>query len=126
MAKSGDSLFQPIPKGWNAFIYTLAGNIYLGPSGSMVTPLKPYHTLILSAKDDQNGVLIESASDDAHFVLIAGEPLDQPIVQHGPFVVTSNEEVYQAFEDYQLGKNGFEGAQEWASEIGGRKIKAFA
>ena len=126
MKKSGDTLFQDIPSGWNAFIYTLAGNIYLGPSGSMVTPLKPFHTLILSSKAEQNGVLVESASGDVHFVLIAGEPLDQPIVQYGPFVVTSQEEVYQAFEDYQKGKNGFEGAQEWASDIGGRKIKGSA
>lgn len=126
MKKSGESIFQPIPKGWNAFIYTLEGNLYLGPSGSMVTPLKPFHTLILSAKEDQNGILVESASDDVHFVLIAGEPLDQPIVSYGPFVVTSQEEVYQAFEDYQTGKNGFEGAQEWKSEIGGRKIKGSA
>jgi hypothetical protein len=38
--------------------------------------------------------------------------------------VTSQEEVMQAFEDYREGKNGFEGAPEWKSDIGGRKITA--
>ena len=70
----------------------------------MVHPVKAFHTSILTSKDGQNGVLIESASDDCHFVLISGEPLDQPIVQHGPFVVTSQEEVYQAFDDFRQGR----------------------
>lgn len=51
-------------------------------------------------------------------VLIAGTPLDQKIVQYGPFVVTSQEEVYQAFMDYQTHSNGFERAKGWKSEIG--------
>lgn len=50
--------------------------------------------------------------------MIAGEPLDQPVVQHGPFVLTSREEVMQAFEDFSMHKNGFERAQGWESEIG--------
>ena len=39
-------------------------------------------------------------------------------VQTGPFVVTSNEEVYQAMRDYQSNMNGFERARGWQSEIG--------
>ncbi|KAL7007739.1 RNA pol II transcription cofactor [Cystobasidiomycetes sp. EMM_F5] len=124
ISKAGESVFQPIPKGWSSFLYTLTGDIFVGPSGSMVTPLKPYHTVILTSKEGQDGVLIESATDNVRFVLIAGEPLDQEIVQHGPFVLTSQEEVRQAFMDYQMGRNGFEGAHEWASQIGGRQIKA--
>ena len=90
----------------------------------MVTPLKPYHTIPLTSKNDQTGVFIESASDDVHFVLIAGEPLQQEIVQHGPFVASSQAGIRQAFADYQAQSNGFEGAHDWASDIGGRKIKA--
>jgi hypothetical protein len=49
--------------------------------------------------------------------LIGGEPLNEPIVQHGPFVMNTKEEIYQAFEDYQQGKNGFEGSHGWESKI---------
>jgi len=124
ISKSGEKWWQPIPQGWSAFIYSISGNIYVGPEGSMITPVRQFHTTILSSKEGQDGVLIEAASDDVHFVLIAGQPLDQKIVQYGPFVVTSQEEVMQAFEDYREGKNGFEGAPEWKSDIGGRKITA--
>lgn len=124
IAKSGEKWWQPLPQGWSAFIYTIAGSIYVGPEGSMVTPVRQFHTTILTSKDGQDGVLIEAASDNVHFVLIAGQPLEQKIVQYGPFVVTSQEEVMQAFEDYREGKNGFEGAPEWKSEIGNRRIKA--
>lgn len=44
-----------------------------------------YHTLVLSNADNENGVEIEAAVDDTEVVLISGEPLDQPVVQYGPF-----------------------------------------
>ena len=124
ITKSGESVFQPIPSGWTAFIYTLTGDIFVGPQGSQIQSLKPHHTVILTSKDGQDGILVESASDDVHFVLIAGEPLDQEIHQHGPFVLASQSEVRQAFEDYRYAKNGFESAANWASQIGGRQLKA--
>lgn len=51
-------------------------------------------------------------------VLVAGLPLDQKVVQYGPFVLNSQEEVYQALMDYQTQSNGFERAAGWQSEIG--------
>lgn len=45
-------------------------------------------------------------------------PLDQPVVQYGPFVLTTKEDVYQAIMDYQSHENGFERAKDWKSEIG--------
>ena len=51
-------------------------------------------------------------------MLIAGLPLDQKIVQHGPFVVSSQQDVYQAMMDFQTNSNGFERGKGWRSEIG--------
>jgi redox-sensitive bicupin YhaK (pirin superfamily) len=51
-------------------------------------------------------------------VLLAGLPLDQKVIQYGPFVLNSQEEVYQAMYDYQTHQNGFERAKGWKSEIG--------
>ena len=49
----------------------------------------------------------------------AAEPLEQPVVQYGPFVMTSREEIHKTLIDYQFAKNGFEKAHSWKSEIGG-------
>lgn len=51
-------------------------------------------------------------------VLVAGLPLDQKVVQYGPFVLNTQDEVYQALMDYQTHSNGFERAKGWKSEIG--------
>lgn len=54
-------------------------------------------------------------------VIIAGQPLDQTVIQYGPFVLNTNEQVYEALLDYQSNSNGFERAKGWKSEIGRRK-----
>ena len=51
-------------------------------------------------------------------VIVAGTPLDQPIIQYGPFVLNSKDEVYKALMDYQTFSNGFERGRDWESEIG--------
>jgi redox-sensitive bicupin YhaK (pirin superfamily) len=60
-------------------------------------------------------------STQLHFVLIAGEPLNEPIVQHGPFVMNSEKEIHEAFEDFNYGKNGFEKAAGWKSQSGNKR-----
>jgi hypothetical protein len=51
-------------------------------------------------------------------VLIAGLPLDQKVVQYGPFVMNTEAEVQQALMDFRTYSNGFERARGWQSEIG--------
>jgi redox-sensitive bicupin YhaK (pirin superfamily) len=53
-------------------------------------------------------------------MLVAGLPLDQKVFQYGPFVLNTQEGVYQAMLDYQSSANGFERAKGWQSEIGKR------
>lgn len=139
LAKPGDRIFQEIPTGFNAFIYTLGpAPIRVGDAagpGSQVH--ERHHTLVLSNQaqisdpridpasvPQENGVWIEHAGADgaqeARLVVIAGEPLDQPVFQHGPFVMTSREEIMKTFMDYQSGTNGFENAPGWRSKIGQR------
>nr|KAG5709251.1 hypothetical protein BaRGS_018003 [Batillaria attramentaria] len=67
----GTQLKQPIPSGWNSFVYILEGKASFGPEGKQT---------------------------------------------EGPFVMTTREEIRQAIEDYQQGKNGFEKARSWASK----------
>ncbi|KAF5965858.1 pirin (iron-binding nuclear) [Fusarium coicis] len=64
----------------------------------------------------------ESQDTSARLLLIAGQILDQPIVQHGPFVSTNADGIRQAFEDFYEGKNGFERAKGWQSDNTKRRL----
>ncbi|KND01830.1 uncharacterized protein SPPG_03620 [Spizellomyces punctatus DAOM BR117] len=105
---------QSIPENWTAFMYTLDGTVVVGSSATKVDP----HTTVVLGEDGDT-LKVESA-DKAHFVVIAGQKINEPIAQHGPFVLNDRSEIMQAFMDYEMGRNGFEGAAEWASKIGGR------
>jgi quercetin 2,3-dioxygenase len=118
--KPGGSISQELPKGWNAFAYTLSGlvNFSNGPTKSPEA-VTPYHNVVFEQAGDGVTALVEEGStEDARFLLVAGQPLDQQIVQYGPFVQTSREGVYQAMMDFQTNSNGFERALNWKSEIG--------
>ncbi|WFD35565.1 hypothetical protein MCUN1_002421 [Malassezia cuniculi] len=125
----GGWVFQEIPHGWNAFIYVIEGGVAVGPSDEVH---EQYNTLVLAnpALKSQNegdakhllsnidGVRIKNPTDKpARAVLIAGEPLDHPVVQYGPFVMCSMKEVYEAIDDFRNARNGFERAATWRSEI---------
>lgn len=69
-------------------------------------------------EDEEETVLkLTGGEQGGKVVVIAGKPIGEKVVQYGPFVMNTKEEIEQAFEDYQQGKNGFEGAAEWESKI---------
>jgi redox-sensitive bicupin YhaK (pirin superfamily) len=114
----GGKVAQPLPKGWNAFAYTLEGQTIFGKDGNQTT-VEQYHNVVFEPEGEVVYAEVDAGSErSARFVLVAGTPLDQPVVQYGPFVVNSKEEVYQAVMDYQTHSNGFERAEGWESEIG--------
>jgi quercetin 2,3-dioxygenase len=119
----GGTFTQEIPDNWNCFAYTLRGlpSFSNGPSGGKAPqPTQPYHNVVFAQKggDSVEVSVEEGASESAQFILVAGEPQDQEIVQYGPFVVNSRQEVMQALTDFQTHSNGFERAKDWESEIG--------
>ncbi|KAI1307364.1 hypothetical protein EDD11_004478 [Mortierella claussenii] len=86
---------------------------------------RPHHALILSQDEEQDGeqdtLHIQTDQDEgAHFVVLAGQPLKEPVVQDRLFVLNSKEGVRQALEDFREAKNGFENAQTWRSTIAPR------
>ncbi|MCJ1226234.1 hypothetical protein MMC12_002884 [Toensbergia leucococca] len=116
--KPGGKVTQALPVGWNAFAYTLSGSTTFGV-GKDQTTVGQYHNVVFEQKGDSVSAEVEKTSgEDGRFILVAGLPLDQKVVQYGPFVLTSQEEVYQAMLDYQSHSNGFERAAGWRSEIG--------
>lgn len=115
----GGTLKQELPKGWNAFAYTLQGATTFSDGAKPETTVTPFHNVVFNQGGDfVTASVEEGASDAAHLILVAGQPLDQEIVQYGPFVTTSKEAVYQAMSDFQTATNGFERAANWESEIG--------
>jgi redox-sensitive bicupin YhaK (pirin superfamily) len=111
----GAHLAQPVPRGWNAFLYTLNGTALVGPPDAQ-RAIEPHHTVTLDAEGD--GVAVAAGPRGASFVLLSGQPLGEPIVQYGPVVMNSMEEVRAAFRDMRKGTNGFERAKGWRSLIG--------
>ncbi|KAF4241922.1 hypothetical protein CNMCM6805_003459 [Aspergillus fumigatiaffinis] len=118
--RPGGRISQPLPKGWNAFAYTLAGTAIFG-SNDATRVVKEFHNVVFDqAGDYVEASVPDNAESESRFILVAGQPLDQKVVQYGPFVLTSQEEVYQAMLDYQTASNGFERVRGWESEIGKR------
>jgi redox-sensitive bicupin YhaK (pirin superfamily) len=59
---------------------------------------------ILANTPGSDGVVIEAGAEGARALLIAGRPLNEPIAQYGPFVMNSNDEIFQAVEDFRAGR----------------------
>lgn len=57
-------------------------------------------------ENEGEGFTIEAA-EDAIVLVLSGEPLNETIIPHGPFVMNSREEIFQAFEDFTTGKFGY-------------------
>ena len=118
--KNGGKISQEIPQGWNAFVYTLEGvTSFQNGDGKMSTTM-PYHNVVFEQPGDVIVAQNEEGSEPSRFMIYAGQPLDQKIVQYGPFVMTTNEGVHDAIMDFQTNRNGFERAHNWKSEIGKR------
>ncbi|KAK4752441.1 hypothetical protein SAY87_021239 [Trapa incisa] len=103
---------QPIPEDWTAFVYVIDGEGAFG--GSSSTPAGAHNVLVLDRGDGLS--VWNNGTEPLRFVLIAGQPLNEPVVQYGPFVMNSQVQIEQAIEDYQYAKNGFEMAKQWRSQ----------
>ncbi|CZT04163.1 hypothetical protein WAI453_009608 [Rhynchosporium graminicola] len=120
--KPGGKITQNLPEGWNAFAYTLNGSTSFGV-GPDKTLVGQFHNVVFEQKGDEVFAEVpEDAEENGRFFLVAGLPLDQKVVQYGPFVLNTQEEVYQALMDFQTHSNGFERAKGWQSEIGKRMV----
>jgi redox-sensitive bicupin YhaK (pirin superfamily) len=94
---AGASFTQSLPSSHNAFVYVYRGGIGIG---DVDVPLQ--RMAILRNEPDSDGVVLRSRAA-SRVLLIAGKPLGEPIAQHGPFVMNTNEEIFQAVRDYQSG-----------------------
>lgn len=92
------SFAQPLPPTHNAFVY-----VYRGALRIAGTAIPVQRMAILRNDAEADGVVLE-ASEPTRALLIAGKPLNEPIVQYGPFVMSSQDEIMRAVQDFQAGR----------------------
>ena len=97
---AGAAFAQPLPAEHNAFVYVYRGQVTIA---GQAVPMQ--RMAILDNMPGTDGVLIE-ASEDAQLLLIAGRPLNEPIVQYGPVVMNTQQEIRQALSDIHAGRFG--------------------
>ena len=89
---------QAIPAAHNAFVYVYRGQLRVGEDA---VPVK--RMAILANGKDTDGVVL-AATAGTRAILIAGKPLGEPIAQYGPFVMNTQQEIYQTIEDFRNGR----------------------
>jgi redox-sensitive bicupin YhaK (pirin superfamily) len=94
---------QPLPTAHNAFLYVYRGSVEVIDANGNASAA-PLHRMAIRANEG-DGVRLR-ASAQAHAILIAGQPLGEPIAQHGPFVMTTREQLVQAMDDFRHGRLG--------------------
>jgi len=101
----GAKLSQPLTRGHSAFLYVYEGALRVG-SGESAATVSAHELAVLT---DGESVQLEGREPPrggrvSRAILVAGRPLGEPVAKHGPFVMSTREELIQAFEDYQSGR----------------------
>jgi quercetin 2,3-dioxygenase len=93
-------LCVPLAGGYSAFLYAYEGGAEVGAPGS--EKALPHRAAgVLSA---EGAVRVRAGKDGVRFLLLAAKPLREPVVQYGPFVMNTREEIEQALADYREGR----------------------
>jgi redox-sensitive bicupin YhaK (pirin superfamily) len=93
--KKGEELVLPVADGWNTSVVVLHGALEgAGDSGVLAKDAK-----MLMFSQDGEDIKIK-ALEDSVALLLSGEPIDEPIVGHGPFVMNTRQEIDQAINDF--------------------------
>ncbi|MBB3008428.1 pirin family protein [Cupriavidus alkaliphilus] len=99
---AGQDFAQALPAGHNAFIYVYRGEVSVG-AGDDRAVVEAQRMGVLDNAGQADGVIVR-AEADARFLLIAGRPLNEPIAQYGPFVMNTQEQIYQTLADFRDGR----------------------
>ena len=98
--KSGGKASFNFPANFNTAALVVEGNIIVNGEEKA-----PTNNFVLFENSGETFTI--EATEDSIVLIISGEPLNEPIFPHGPFVMNSREEIMQAFEDFNTGKFGY-------------------
>ena len=88
----------PTPAGHTAFAYLYAGTVRFGKPDS--EPVEATHLVVFG---DGERITAQTYKDEAHFLVVMGAPLGEPIARYGPFVMNTREEIEQTLRDLRSG-----------------------
>jgi redox-sensitive bicupin YhaK (pirin superfamily) len=97
--RAGIRLPVTLPANYNALAVVAKGRVSAGYFSAKAGEL-------LLFKNDGARIEVSAQEEDAHVIVLAGEPIDEPIVQYGPFVMNTPEEIERAMLDVRRGKFG--------------------
>ena len=96
---AGAEFSAPVATGHNAFLYTYEGSVKIGAADARPLPNRAAGVL-----SDGDEVRVRAGSEGVNFLFLAAKPLREPVVQYGPFVMNTREEIEQALADYRDGR----------------------
>lgn len=95
---AGQSFEQSVGSGDNTFIFVIKGELHVGDTH------KPLGYRTLGILSEGGRVTVTAANEQTRFLLVSGQPINEPIARGGPFVMNTKEEIQQAFRDFQNGQ----------------------
>ncbi len=96
---AGGTLEYPLPEGHQAFVYVYEGRADVG-EGDAATEVPPRAAAVLGEGD---ALRVQATAPATRLIVLAGKPIGEPVVQYGPFVMNTREEIEQALADYRDG-----------------------
>ena len=97
---AGTAWEHTLPEGHNAFAYVFEGAATVG-DGEDARALETHEMAVLGGGDL---LRLRAGGKGARLILVAGRPLREPVMRHGPFVMNTKQELMQAFVDFQEGR----------------------
>ena len=96
---AGRTALLPQPEGWTTLVVVASGTASINGSEPVTGPS------VVTLTTDGTGVTVR-ADSDAKLLLLSGEPIDEPVVGYGPFVMNSQQQIVQAINDFNSGRFG--------------------
>lgn len=100
--KAGHQASFQVPAGWNSSLLILSGAVQVNQQ----TLARPAQVVLLSQEGQQIAL---DAQQDTHLLLLGGEPIDEPVLAYGSFVMNTQQEISQAIADFEQGQFGYLG-----------------